>query len=140
MNPLRNSYFKGHFLFLSRISRFKTILAENLLGEDPPPPPSHLQYQNYHVIRVFCVERLAIVQKTISYRQLTCMVGRFKPYFCRMERTTKTLFFSVLFSFFSFSFFVSFFFCFACQKIFGKLDPPPPLTKIPRSAPDSFAE
>ena len=48
------------------------------------------------------------------------MERRFKPYFCRMERTTKPSVFCL------FQVFFFFFFFFCLSKIFGKLDPPPP--------------
>ena len=42
-NPTFNPLLLGIFIFLSRITRFYTILAENFLGEDPQTPhPKHI--------------------------------------------------------------------------------------------------
>ena len=50
--------------FLPRITPFYTIIAKKFWGGPPDPPsPTHLQYQIYHAICVFCKERLAVVQE-----------------------------------------------------------------------------
>ena len=56
---------KGYFrIFLSRITRFYTIQAENFLGEGPHTPRStiHLQYQKLLCHMYGCVERLSITK------------------------------------------------------------------------------
>ena len=107
---------KGIVFFCLELHDLKPFKPKIFGGRTPPlPVTSTISKLPPHPY--ICVERLAIVQKTISYRQLTCMERRFKPYFCRMERITKPSF-SVLFRFF--------FFFFLLVKNFRKVGPPPP--------------
>ena len=103
---------------------------------------THLQqYENYHVICMFvwrgainCTKNIPLYPKIKLYAN-NCLKSRFKPYFCRRERTATLRFLSSPFFFFFFFFclFVCFFF-FLLVKIFGKLGPL--LKKFPGSAPD----
>ena len=47
-------FFIRHFLFCLELHDLKPFKPKIFWGRNlPPPSPSHLQYQNYHVIRVF---------------------------------------------------------------------------------------
>ena len=117
-------FIKGHFLFFGlELQDLKPFKPKIFWVRTPPPPalPDTSTISKLPRYPCVCIERLAIVQKTISYRHLTCMERRFKQYFCRM------------FSLFSVHF--RFVFFFRLSKMFGKFTPPPRLTKIPGSAP-----
>ena len=61
-------FYDRTFLYFSclNLHDFTPLKQKIFWGRTPRPPPRHiLLYKNYHVIRVFCVKRLSIVQKTI---------------------------------------------------------------------------
>ena len=70
---------------------------KKIIGEDPDsPPPRHI-YNMKATMASVCLYRegLAIIQQTMPYRKINlnvknCLESRFKPYFCRRERTTTT--------------------------------------------------